>query len=428
MKTATATLLAMITMAAICLADGPESGPRLDPVNIAPKDDFLNSDTITLLSVDVDLTPSPQQNKVTAVFCLENNDAHSETQLDVGFPSYNYVPMKDFSLEIDGKSEKAEVRKIDGVTYKIGDRERKGRDLYWMCWPMKFSAGQKRTVKVSYWVQPVAEWRVLKPEKGNRTYAALEQPPDPKQLPANLAEKLGGYKSGYVLSTGTGWQGGEKGKATIRIHYGPDCRKEQITWLYPDKGWTYDKQADTDTIVLGEYKTEIIYSWGMPDQVKLLREAMENKQLGVEAQRYLLRLLGWEQFDQKPGREALDAMACMVAPVGATFDPSQTEPYLSARLYQAVYQNVFEHYKSSGQADKAGAAAGQYGLFLKAVTEKWQEKMKGVKEGSRVADMGEGYRVNVKELKKQIDAAETQRSGVEEFLKGNAGKKESNGK
>lgn len=269
------TLLAGLLLAAAATADiAPE--PLLTGGNaMAPRGKDI---AVEMTWEEVDITPTAATNSVVAVFRLRNT-ADAAVALQVGFPSYNEIPLRDFQAEVDGKPQAATEEK---------ERLNERRFLAWMCWTMEFAAGQERTVKVSYRV----EMEHIFPHS---EYA---------DLPDDLQRTIWPYRSGYVLRTGAGWKG-NIGKAVIRIHYGDEVKKANVSRLLPDLGWAYDEKSRVDTLVLENFepagsedgmftweavKHDVVFEFslsGATEEVEQLRKAAKERRLGWFALEYL---------------------------------------------------------------------------------------------------------------------------------------------
>lgn len=158
-------------------------------VGIAPRD----TTAVAMRAEVVELTLHDKYAEVKAVFDLENTGDKQE-DLEVGFPTEARPIEQDVATgakELNSFSDQgliyAFVAKVDGdnvhAEQKQVDAEDKRRvHRHWVCWPMRFDAGQKRRVEVRYEVETRDPLYV-------RPYSALQ----PRELI-------------YVLKTGAGWK------------------------------------------------------------------------------------------------------------------------------------------------------------------------------------------------------------------------------
>ncbi len=314
---------------------------------------------------EVDLYPSPEKNKVVAVFSLKNTGKKS-VSFEVGFPSYFKAKLNDFQLKVDGKKKRASLKK-EGAGG--GGKGGKGKRTftYWMCWKMTFRKGQEYKVEVSYWVKTGRGFKHLHEEK----------------LPDDLKEKIWPYESGYVLRTGAGWAG-KIGKATFRMHYSDEVKREYMyinDWSedkktpLSDKGWKYDYKTNIDTLILEDFEpdhtSDISYQFKLCDlkeEAKLLTEALKEKKLNGWAMSYLLKIIERKDNplnlseDEKKAR-VVETLEWMLPPVG----PEVKQGKISRGeegIYHRTYQRLFAYYTANYQTKKALALAGHYQSLL----------------------------------------------------------------
>jgi hypothetical protein len=302
---------------------------------------------ITMVWEEVDLYPSPEMNRVQAVFRLKNT-SKKEVKLTVGFPSYFKVKLQEFKVEIDGKKQLAEVEK----TGPLGPKK---LFTYWLCWPMTFAAEAEHTIRVSYW----CETDVGRSFLFSRTATGVEYRSVPEGVPPALRTRLGAYKSGYVLRTGAAWHG-NIGKATIRLHYGEDLKRKNLTNLVPQKGWVHDDKTNRSTLVLEDFKpnegSDIRYEFRLvnaKEETDLLLSALAKKQLGPEAMRYLLGLVEKDNtLELKPAdRQArvVKLLEQMVPPGGPAYRPEKPDQqgYLTPgeRFLSETFRRLLTHYR-----------------------------------------------------------------------------------
>jgi hypothetical protein len=328
---------------------------------------------------EVDLYPSAQKNSVTAVFLLKNT-SDKETTLQVGFPAYGEMPLKDFVVEIDGQKAAAELKKED-LTFKVGPMK-KTRHMEWMVWPMTFAGGAEKKVKVTYWVAPeiARGWTHHEVINGRPTTVVDELPNvAATSLPADVKAKVGALHSGYVLHTGAGWHG-KIGKAVLRLHYGDEVRKDQLVFTAGEGKWAYDDKTNVDTLTLADFEpteqSDIAYQYRVltqEEQYKLLAEGLRKGQLDAPTR---ILVLGMVQSGKCPkdlseadrAKLLIETMEFVVPPQGAAIDWSKSYPRLENEI-QAVYDKLLAQYKATGQKDKAQALADAYAKSVDALTE-----------------------------------------------------------
>ena len=94
---------------------------------------------------------------------------------------------------------------------------------------------------------------------------------------------MGAKSSGYILRTGAASRD-TIGKATIRLHYGEQFKKDLVTNLAPAKGWTFDESANTSTLILDHIKPtsadNIAYQWRLADPETEKAKLMEALRAG----------------------------------------------------------------------------------------------------------------------------------------------------
>jgi hypothetical protein len=309
---------------------------------------------------EVDLTPSAEKNAVRAVFGLRNTGSEA-VEFEVGFPSYFEMPLQDFALEVDGKKELAEVKKVElGGPKKLFE--------YWMCWSMKFDKGQERKVEVRYWVKTA-------PGRSDLYH---------RELPKDLAAKINPLASGYVLRTGAGWAG-RIGRAVVRLHYGA-VKRGWIKELQPARGWAYDAKADVDTLTLTDFEpdegSDISYRFSLcteRDEAQLLEKALKEKRLDPWAQQRLLQLVeGKENVlgldEARRAARVRETLEWMVPPVGPAADQGKISRG-AEKIVREAFRRLLKLYQDSGEAAKAKAVAKPFLAFLKVMLDrdaKWK--------------------------------------------------------
>jgi hypothetical protein len=295
--------------------------------------------TVEMLAEEVDLHPSADRNRVAAVFRMKNTGAE-DVEIEVGFPSYFEVRLRDFEAAVAGRKVAAEVKRQDlGGPKKVF--------IEWMCWTAKFPAGQEVEIKVSYWCPT------------ERVFPELWV----DNLPADLKSKLWACRSGYVLRTGAGWAG-KIGKATIRLH---GLRRDLVTRLEPE-GWNHDEKVSTLTLTDFEpdESSDAVYEFRLctvAEEAELLTAALREKKLDPWAQE---RLLGIVAKDKVP-----EVLEWMVPPRGPGVDQSKISRGAENVVRQA-YARLLRHY---GEEKKALPVARSFEGFLKFMLErdaKWK--------------------------------------------------------
>jgi hypothetical protein len=362
MKTALALTL-VLTALAPAWADVAPNPLTTGGTNLAPQDP-TKAVPVTMSWEEVDLYPSAEKNRVEAVFLLKNT-GKEDIELTVGFPSYFKVALEDFTAEIDGTKQVAEVR-------KTGGEGRKKIFTYWLCWPMKFAPGEEHKIKVIYWC------------KVEHSYDYLM-----RKVPDDLKSKLLVHSSGYILRTGAGWQG-NIGKATIRLHYGDDVKKPNILQINPEKGWTYDDKTNVDTLVLSDFKPEsgefsksdIAYQFRLTtpaEEANLLFEALKAKKLDPFPMNRLLTAVEKDNVLKldAPSKEAKvnEILELMVPPAGPRFkiqgpgdEPGDDYLSFGAEMIQRdTFARLLDHYRSTKNTAKADTLIPEYVAFLKVV-------------------------------------------------------------
>ncbi len=253
---------------------------------------------VSMVWEEVDLRPSAGRNEVVALFGLKNV-GDEPAEFEVGFPSFFKMPMKDFVIEIDGE-------KAEAVLKKDQTQGPKRIFIYWMCWPMKFAAGQEHKVKVSYWVEPESARYVSRTATVKGRPTTINEPAiSGEGLESPLREQVGAKSSGYILRTGAAWRD-TIGKATIRLHYGEQFKKDLVTNLAPAKGWTFDESANTSTLILDHIKPtsadDIAYQWRLADpetEKAKLMEALRDGKLSTAARMQLAEVMGYNMHAVK---------------------------------------------------------------------------------------------------------------------------------
>jgi hypothetical protein len=302
---------------------------------------------VTMAWEEVDLYPSPEKNRVEAVFLLKNT-GRAAVELTVGFPSYYDVRLRDFAVTIDGKKHLAEVQKTGGTGPKR-------IFTYWLCWPMKFGPGAEHKVRVTYWCPTGRPTSVLV----SRTPTSVTYKSVPRTLPDDLKAKLPPVGSGYVLRTGAGWHG-TIGKATIRLHYGDAIKKEHATEVRPPDGWKYDPRTDTDTLILKDFKpdekSDISYVFRLVSprqEAALLLAALAKGRLDPASMAYLLELVEKEnalKLDPAArGKRVVGLLEQMVPPRGPAYSPKKPEEFggltPDERFLRDAFRRLLSHYR-----------------------------------------------------------------------------------
>ena len=320
---------------------------------------------------EVDLMPTPEKNVVSATFLLRNTSDQATT-LEVGFPSYNEIPMKDFVVEIDGQKAAAELKK---QVSPAGPR--KTITLEWMVWPMTFEGGAQKKIKVSYYVPPNRDigWTVVTVRNGQSNWVTEKGVNAANtSLPDEVKQKVISYDSGYILRTGAGWHG-NIGKAVIRLHYGELVRRDQFHFQSGAKGWNYDEKTNTDTLTLNDFKpdrsSDISYQFRIstPDeQAKLLLEGMRKGQLDVDSRLIVLEMIrsgkGQKELTAEQREKLLaEATELVVPPAGAAIDASQCNPRIEKEI-QGIFEKLMARYKAANQNDKGLKVAEAYLKFM----------------------------------------------------------------
>ncbi|MFH1226314.1 MAG: hypothetical protein V1701_00245 [Planctomycetota bacterium] len=324
--------------------------------------DKNKSQSVKMAWEEVDIYPSPEKNKVVALFGMKN-ESDKDAELEVGFPSYFEVKLNDFELEIDGNKQSADVKKEslpDSQQHYLAEKDPSKRIFtYWMCWNMKFSAGKEHQIKVSYWV------------KTERISEGLWI----KNLTPELKAKLWPYRSGYVLRTGADWAG-NIGKAIIRLHYNDAVKKPLATLLSHKDKWQYDEKTDIDTLTLIDFKpnrsSDIEYSYKLctaSEEAKILAEAIKDKKLDPWAQEHLLQLIedknnSLKLPDEEKNNLVIETLEWMVPPVGPEVDQAKITRGAEA-IVQKAYQRLFKNYLATAQDLQAASLASYYQRFIK---------------------------------------------------------------
>jgi hypothetical protein len=363
MRTALSLAVALACVAAL-RADIAPNPLTTGGTNITLKDP-AGGVPVTMAWEEVDVTPSAEKNRVEAVFLLKNT-GKKDVELTVGFPSYFQVALEDFTAEVDGKKQAAEVR-------KTGGEGPKKIFTYWLCWPMKFAAGEEHKVRVTYWC------------KTEMAFDFFET-----KLPKDVRSEVCAYSSGYVLRTGAGWDG-NIGKATIRLHYGDQVKKENVTIQQPEKGWKYDKKADVDELVLTDFKPEagelstsdVVYRFklhGPEEEAKVLFAALKDKRLDPWAIDRLLKAVEKDNVlrldaDARKAK-AFEILELMVPPKGPKplIQGPNDEPdnkyleYGAEMLLHDAFARLLAHYREEKDAASAEALTREFAALLKVVT------------------------------------------------------------
>ena len=333
---------------------------------------------VTMLWEEVDIHPLPQNNAVAAVFCLKNTGKEN-IEIEVGFPSYFKTKLQDFKVRIDGKDQAAELKNDEPAGPKKVFKS-------WMCWRMSFPPGQERKVEVSYRVPTERGFPPLHVDK----------------LPEDLKAKIWAYKSGYVLRTGAAWAD-KIGKAVIRIHYGDVVKKALVTELHPLKGWKYDEKADIDTLTLENFKPtegwDVAYQFKLVDaaqEAELLLAALKEKKLDPWAMEYLLKLTEKDnprklsKEDQQ--KRVVEILEWMLPPNGPEFDQDKITRG-AENVLQNACRRLLEHYRKTGQNDKAADLGRRYQGFLKNVLDRnAQQRNSGGLVGREYAKLEKEYK------------------------------------
>ena len=146
--------------------------------------------TVAMASEVVDLELSKDRLGVKATFQMENQGA--ETAFEVGFPTSYDDDLKDFAVEAGGKKLQASLaeKQIEGPFKSVTE--------YWLVWPMKFAAGEKMTVVVTYWVKPNDRGLWIRDESSSTW--------DDRFGEEGIA-LMNRRTTGYILKTGAPWKG-----------------------------------------------------------------------------------------------------------------------------------------------------------------------------------------------------------------------------
>ena len=220
----------------------PGSPPDIAPnpvhregLTLAPR----SSTAVAMRAELVEIELLPQLARVKATFEMENTGAAEA--LEVGFPTAarpHKTPLAEgrrevnffqdsgtiyaFRAAVDGKAVTPTSKSLDRKKLSAAE-QKKVEHWHWLCWPMEFAKGQKRTVVVSYEVETDDFWYV-----------------DPSPL--------GAREVTYVLKTGKGWKD-RIGSARIVLTFAkglsadhvekatpePKTRgKDRIEWLLED--------------------------------------------------------------------------------------------------------------------------------------------------------------------------------------------------
>jgi hypothetical protein len=398
--------VAMFLGLGLLLADAARADIRPDPLTTGGGTPVVKGTDGTVPVVmrweEVDLYPSPDRNRVVAVFGL-HNPSKDTVRFEVGFPSYFENKLHGFTVEVDGEKQPAELKR------EKQPGGRKGKSIFktWMCWPMTFAPDQEVRVRVSYWCEVEEGFEHLYLEK----------------LPQEIKERIRKRKSGYVLRTGADWAQ-TIGKATIRLHYSAEVRKGGLTFV-PSKGrkrqggrgsagagkspkatWTYDAEADVDTLILRDFEptaaSDIQYEFSLvsrQQEAELLLAALEQKRLDPWAMKHVLELVEkhnvFELDAAARDARAVRILEQMVPPRGPTFAPrgpggkgrdeGRNKRYLSAgaeKVLREAFGRLIRHGQKSGQPTESVRAA--YRAFLEPMVlrgrarfEKHPDKKKG---------------------------------------------------
>lgn len=172
--------------------------------------------TVAMASEVVDLALSKDRLDVKATFEMENSGA--ETAFEVGFPTSYADDLKDFAVEAGGKKiafTHAE-KQVDGGLHEVTE--------YWLVWPMKFAAGEKITVVVTYWVRPndLGVWI------GNESSSDW----DVRFGGEKELERMGRRASGYILRSGAPWKG-PIGSAVVKLTLGDGLTSAHLREVSP---------------------------------------------------------------------------------------------------------------------------------------------------------------------------------------------------
>ena len=351
-----------ISVATTALADiAPDplfsGGTTVTPLAAAPADG-KKATPVAMLAEEVDLTPTLERNGVKAVFHMKNT-GDSDTEIEIGFPSYFEVPLEDFACEVDGQKQTTERKKVEVSRTKQ-------RFVYWMCWHMKFPAGQERTITVSYTVANTPDQSIIVPVDS---------------LPPALRGRVYSWSSGYVLHTAAAWAGAV-GQAAIRVHYGQDVARRNLVKISPAKGWKYDEQSDVDTLLLENFEPQgvqddIAYTFDLMNarkKIELLEQTQMREPFSPRAVLYLLQLIEKES-PASPERTARE-----IAVLDRLFPRSggPRPPEVSGKdgevpgvaggksyLVQSLCWRLLRHYQQAGDKERASALSSYYVEYVK---------------------------------------------------------------
>ncbi|MBI2921628.1 MAG: hypothetical protein HYY18_11150 [Planctomycetes bacterium] len=155
---------------------------------------------VALASEVVDLVLSKDRLSVKATFQMENLGA--ETAFEVGFPTSYDDDLKDFAVEAGGRKLAASLAE------KQTNYGHKTVTDYWLVWPMKFAAGEKMTVVVTYWVEPNEDYFDIRGGSSSGW--------DVRFGGEEALERMNRRSSGYILKTGAPWKG-PIGSAVVKL-------------------------------------------------------------------------------------------------------------------------------------------------------------------------------------------------------------------
>ncbi len=259
------------------------------------------SSRVMMLSERVEITLGAERCGFWAHFVLKNPTDVAEI-LEVGFPASYPNEILDPMVEVDEHGVTTE-RSIETTFERFdfeGQEEVKEFDTHWLLWKMQFEPGQTRTVDMRYWVRPWDHEDYVSTAYTSHRFDIREEFRTKTKPPAvkRVLSAVRSFATGYVLRTGTGWDG-PIGRAEIIVRH-PAYGAGALRRIAPDRDyeirdnalvWTFENfEPDFDIGI--EFNNEM----ELEQEVELARQA-------VKAAPHSQALLSYERYlkDLKEG-------------------------------------------------------------------------------------------------------------------------------
>jgi hypothetical protein len=164
---------------------------------------------VTLDEETVRLWVEPQRTSVEAVFFFRNPGP--AVRLQMGFPGH--ARFTDFRAWVDGETARPRLVTLPKIPEGAQNLEAR-RYARWFVWTVRFGAGARVTVKVTYRTPPESRRFAFNWPDGSASESACWNNPEEGALHDRMKE----YWTGYVLRTGAAWRGPiRKARVEVRL-------------------------------------------------------------------------------------------------------------------------------------------------------------------------------------------------------------------